>query len=482
MNTNFSNYKPDYSAFKEYFYVHRVRVSINYTCPLPQNTLPNKLLNLVNSKFVIKISNKHFRNFMDHEYAPLDVKILLPKNGTGPLQPKHWAFIDYVKSVIHVDGEYPEQRVQEFIAALKDNGIELTIERSDYKYVEICCRHPHHTFDKVSEALSRLGHRFGVAKTIEDKKKHPLAKEVVLFIVKDIYFDGYCNLKTYKYIKDFGSSNPSISKEIEPKLEIQINNPKSLEEAQVRGVSILKAITASLGIRTIKMSREFEKNEYTEIPNSEKFSPNEKITSFLNEQEMDRLPSLPDAIRKHKNSYRIVNSIFFVPKRVDQLIAELKLSEATIRRTLKKIDYIIEKRGDRKNGYLLTIDKTKFSNNYELSSISTKHNNKRNNKGKALSVILLLIISANILNSYYFPSYIFTPIKTLEDSFSLKVEDSYLKIANNANFFNRPYEYSPQTGLKDSTFYRGFTYYLGNSTQFKETTYIGNLAKGGKTL
>lgn len=420
MNTDFSNIQIDYSAFKEYFYTHRVRGSFYFSCSLSQNNFVNKLLNIIGSKFVIKTSTKVYRDFKDYRYSPLEVKILLPKNGSGPLQPKHWAYVDYIKGVIHVDGEYPKQRIEEFISVLGANGIDLRINKSDYTYVEVCCRHPYHTFDKVSEAIDRLGHRFSVAKTTADTKRQPLSKEAYLHIVKDIYFDGYCNLKTYKYVKGFGSSNPSISKEIEPKLEIQINNPKSLEEAEVRGVAILKAITTSLGIPTIKLSRDFEKSEYTEILNSSKISPNEKIISVLSEKEITKLPSFPEAFRKDKNSYNIIASTYFVPKRVDQLEVELNMSESTVRRTLKKLGKLIEKRGDRKNGYLLTIDRTQLINNYELSRSNTHKGNKKNNKGKALGITLLLIIGANILFFNHFSPFSFKTFKGPENLFSLR--------------------------------------------------------------
>lgn len=421
------------SSLWEYFYTHRARGSLNYFCSLPQNILTNKLVNIVNSRFTVKTSNKLYSNFIDHTYSPLDVRIPIRKNGTGKQKPRHWAYFDYVKGVIHVDGEYPQQRIQEFLTVLKDNGIDLTIEKSNYTYVEVCCRHPHHTFDKVSEAISRLAHRFSVPKTIISQKNLTLTDEVYEHIAKDLFLNGYCNLKTYKYVNKFGSSNPSINKHIEPKLEIQINNPKTLKEAHARGVSILKAITASLGVPIVKMDRDFEKSEYTEIPNSEKYSPNEKITSFLNERKMNKLPSLPEAITKHPNSYNIVNSIYFIPKRTDQLITELNVSESTIRRTIKRLGNLIEKRGDRKNGYLLIIDKTKLNNNTQSRGVIKHIGNSSKNKGKVLGITLLLIIGANILFSYYFsPFYLKTPEDFIE-SFSLRKPASYSFFNSNRN-------------------------------------------------
>ena len=429
MNTDFTNYQPDSSNLREYFYTHRVRGSFNYSCSLPQNILTNKLVNIVNSRFAVKTSNKLYSNFIDHTYSPLDVKIPISKNGTGKQKHRHWAYFDYVKGVIHVDGEYPQQRIQEFLTVLKDNGIDLTIEKSNYTYVEVCCRHPHYTFDKVSEAISRLAHRFSVPKTIISQKNLTLTDEVYEHIAKNLFLDGYCNLKTYKHLLGFNSSKPSIDRQLEPKLEIQINNPKTLKEAHARGISILKAITASLGVPVVKMDRDFEKSEYTEIPNSEKYSPNEKITSFLNEQEMDRLPSLPEAIRRHENSYKLISSIYFSPKRTDQLITELNVSESTIRRTIKKLGSLIEKRGDRKNGYLLTIDKTKLNNNTQSRGVIKHVGNSNKNKGKTLGITLLLIIGANILFSYYFSPFYLKTSQDFIESFSLKNKESY-------SFFN----------------------------------------------
>jgi len=417
MDNIFALHQSNFPSSKEYFYTHRVRASLYYSTSLSTNDFTNKLLNLYCSKFIISTCNKVYQDFKDYRYSPLEIKISLPKNGTGSLHLKHWGFIDYIKGAIHIDGEYPEKRVQEFLSILRENDINLTIIKTDYKYVEVCCRHSHDSFDKVSEAITKLGSRFSVPKTIDDRKRQPLTKEVYQHIVKDMYLDGYCNLKTYKYVNKFGSSNPSISKSIEPKLEYQINDPQSLEEAQQRGISILKAITTSLGISPIKMDREFEKSEYTEVPNSEKYGPDEKILFILNEKELDRLPDLPDAIRNHKNSYRIVSSIYFIPKRTEQLKDELNVSKSTITRTLKRLGNLVEKRGDRRNGYLLTIDKTLLKNNYELSGVIRHTSTSRKNTGKALVITLLLIIGTNIFFYHYFSHFNFSSSRVLMESF-----------------------------------------------------------------
>lgn len=63
---------------------------------------------------------------------------------------------------------------------------------------------------------------------------------------------------------------------------------------------------------------------------------------------------------------------------------------------------------------------------------------------------------------------------------SLEVQDSNLKFNKSANISSTALMNGPQTGiLKDSTYYKNFTNNLGNSTQFKETTYIANLARRG---
>lgn len=469
--------QPDYPAFKEYFYIHRVKVSLFISYATPLNTLTNQLVNLTSPKFTIGTCNKIYTNFHDHTYSPLEVKILLPKNGLehGKLEYKHWAYIDYLKNVIHVDGMYPEQRIQEFINTLKENSIEIAVEHTNYTYVEICCRHPYNKFDEVTKALDKLAKRFIVGKTnLKISKLEP--DEEYSHLIKNLYIDGYCNIKTYKYVDEYNTANQKIQQDREPKLEIQLIKPKSLEEAKNRGVAVLKAITSSLEISTIPMDKKFEKADYTHIPDSTKISQNEKVTSCLKKQEMKVLPTLPDTIVHHPNSLKLFNEIYFEAKPSHLICNRLGISESTFRRTIRRLGNIIEKRGSQKPGYLYGIDTTQLNNNYQIRGI-TRLNIKRNSKGKALSVILLLIISGNILNSYYFSSYIFTSIKTLEDSFSYKVQDSYSKVANNADFFNRPYEYNPQTGLKNSTFYKNFTYQLGNSTQFKEAT-----TKGGKTL
>lgn len=69
--------------------------------------------------------------------------------------------------------------------------------------------------------------------------------------------------------------------------------------------------------------------------------------------------------------------------------------------------------------------------------------------------------------------------KTLKDCFSLKREDSRLKVHRSANISASPLINRPPTGSKELALYRDFTYNLGNSTKSEEATYI---AKGGKTL
>ncbi len=443
--------QPDYPTFREYFYVHRVKVSlfISYTTPL--NTLTTKLVNLTSPKFIISTCNKIYTNFHDHTYSPLEVKILLPKNGleNGKLEHKHWAYIDYLKNVIHVDGMYPEQRIQEFINTLKENSIEIVVEHTNYTYVEICCRHPYNKFDEVIKALDKLAKRFIVGKTnLKISKLEP--DEEYSHLIKNLYIDGYCNIKTYKHVYEYNTANQEIKKDRPPKLEIQLIKPKSLEEAKNRGVAVLKAITSALEIPTIPMDKEFEKADYTHIPDSTKISQNEKVTSCLKKQEMKVLPTLPDAITHHPNSLKLFNEIYFEAKPSHLICNRLGISESTFRRTIRRLGNIIEKRGSQNPGYLYGVDTTQLNNNYQIRGI-TRLNNTRNNKGKALSVILLLIISANILNSYSFPLYIFTPIKTLEDSFSLEVKDSYLKVHKSANI-SSPLTNRPPIGtLKDST-------------------------------
>ncbi|OGD62497.1 hypothetical protein A2160_00265 [Candidatus Beckwithbacteria bacterium RBG_13_42_9] len=385
MNTNFFDYQPEYSKFHQYFYLHRVKATLYISPTTPLNAIANKLINLTGSNFVISQCNRKYSDFKTGgvRYSPLDVRT---PNSKGEL--KHWAYLDHVKNIIHIDSRLPEKRIEQFIAFLNDNGIRLLIDHINYSYVEICCRHPHNTFDSVMDALNKINERFKVGKT-KLQTEGLSEKEIYSYLIRNIYIDGYCNIKTYKRLDEFKTAQQQFDQEIEPKLEIQIYKPSSLEEAKQRGISVLKAIVSSLNIPTLAMDRKFEISDYTYIPESNKIGQNRKVTLCLNKEQTKTLPNLPDLIINHKHSRNLVYAIWFEAKRAKQIYNWLDVSESTFRRALKRLGNIIERRGDRKTGYFYGIDKTQINNTTQLSnsnnSISRKKNkgkrNRANNKG-----------------------------------------------------------------------------------------------------
>lgn len=366
---NFSNawsFQTNYSTFKQFFYLHRVKANLFVSTSTPLKDLANKLVGLTGERFSISPSTRKYTDFKPGgvRYSPLDIRTPDTK---GKL--KHWAYLDYVKNIIHVDSRLPEKRIEQFITFLNDNGIQLLIDHIDYSYVEICCRHPYHTFGKTAEALNKIEKRFNTERTklqIEGLSND----EIYSYQISNIYIDGYCNIKTYKRLDEFKTPQQQINKDIEPKLEIQIYKPKSLEEAKQLGISVLRAIVSSLNIPTLAMDREFEIADYTYIPESSKIGQNKKVSSCLNTEENKTLPNLPDFIINHKNSYRLVNSIWIEAKRANELCRWLGMSDSTFRRTLKRLGSLVEKRGDRKRGYFYGIDTTQINNTSQASYIS----------------------------------------------------------------------------------------------------------------
>lgn len=424
--SNAWSFQTDYSTFKQYFYLHRVKATLFISPTTPLKDLVNKLISLVGERFVISPSTRKYTDFKTNglRYSPLEART---PNTKGKL--KHWAYIDYVKNTIHVDSKLPEKRIEQFTSFLRDNGIQLLIDRINYSYVEICCRHPYHTFNKTTEAINKIEKRFNAGRTklqIEGFSNN----EIYSHQISNIFIDGYCNIKTYKRLDEFKTPQQRINKDIEPKLEIQIYKPKSLEEAKQLGISVLRAIISSLNIPTLAMERKFEIADYTYIPESSKIGQNKKVVSCLNTEENKTLPNLPDFIINHKNSYRLVNSIWIEAKRANELCRWLGMSDSTFRRTLKRLGSLVEKRGDRKRGYFYGIDKTQI-NNTTQASYSNNSINRKKNKGKALSIALLLIIGANILFSYCFSTFYLKAPKTFIESFSLKSEECiHFLIAN----------------------------------------------------
>ncbi|MCR4330202.1 MAG: hypothetical protein NUV65_06695 [Candidatus Roizmanbacteria bacterium] len=421
MNTNFSNIQIDYSTPKEYFYIHRVKASLFVSSSTPLSLLVSKLFGFTDPKFSVGQSNKIYTNFHNHTYSPLEVKILLPKYGlaNGKLEYKHWAYIDYIKNVIHVDGMYPEKRIQDFIDSLKSNGIEILVDHITYGYVEICCRHPFNKFDEVTKALDKLAKRFIVGKmNIKTSALDP--DEEYSHLIKNLYIDGYCNIKTYKHVLEYLKANQKVNQNIPPKLEIQLIKPMSLEVAKKRGVAVLKAVISSLKTKTLSMESSYEKADYTPILGSDEISQNEKVSSHLNKQEMKVLPTIPTDIIGDTNCLKLFNEIYFEAKPSNLICERLNISQSTLRRTLWKLGNLIERRGSQNPGYLYGIDTTKVNNKYHIRSI-TKHSSKSsNNKGKAQGIILSTIILSNILFFHHFLPFSFKTFKSPEDLFSLR--------------------------------------------------------------
>jgi len=377
---NFSNewdFKTNYSTFRQFFYLHRVKATLFVSPTTPLKDLANKLVGLTGERFTICLSNRKYSDFKTDgvRYSPLDVRT---PNSKGEL--KHWAYLDYVKNIIHVDSKLPEKRIGQFISFLNDNGIRLLVDYINYSYVEICCRHPYHTFDRAVEALNKINERFKVGRT-KLQTEGLSKKEIYSHLVSNIYIDGYCNIKTYKRLDEFKTAKQQVNQEIEPKLEIQIYKPRSLEEAKQQGVSVLKAVIFSLNIPTLAMDRKFEVADYTYIPESSKISQDRKVASCLNTEEGNTLPNLPDFIIHHKHSYKLVNSVWIEAKRANDICSWLRISDSTFRRTLKRLGNIVEKRGDRKRGYFYGIDRTQINNttqgSYINNSISNRNKSKR---------------------------------------------------------------------------------------------------------
>ncbi len=299
----------------QYFYVHRAKATLHISPTTPLTTI-QKSPYLTGSIFRIGWCNKKYTDFKGHIYSPLEVTI--------PWKDKrrHWAYIDYVKNTIHVDSKYPIKQIERFLTDLQKSNLGILVDHTDYTYVEVCCRHPFENSGKVVEALDTLRKRFYVQKTKKDTKELGKGEEYS-HLFKNLYLDGYFNIKTYKLVDRFKSANPILSGTIEPKLEIQLYKPQSLEEAQMRGVSVLKAIVSFLGIQTIPMDKTFEQDDYSLILESTRFSQNKKVLYWLKQPTLKTLPDLPEHIIRHLQARKLVNAIWFEAKRSNEICSYL---------------------------------------------------------------------------------------------------------------------------------------------------------------
>lgn len=362
---------------KHYFYIHRIKGKLDIVAD--SSFSKENLFFLKSDEFKITESKIKYMNFQTGEsYSPFSVEV------KDKDVMKHWAFIDPIKNKLHIDCEMPEKLIAKFKQVLKENDVEIELTNIKYSYVEICCRYNQPLFNTVVETIKRLVTRLNTLKT-HIPTYSMRDGDLWQYVIVDLFFEKYLNLKTYSYIFKYFSSITHLDKSRKPKIEIQIKEPENLEKAKEIGIPILKAIVNYLGIATTPMDQAYELDEYTYVEDEEKYNQNDKIFEYLKDDIHDRLPDLPDVVVADKTLHKITSYMWYQGKCKKELKEDLKLSESTIDRVFRKLGQSIEKRGDNKTGFIYFIDRTKLTNicnSYvpSLGSSNTSRNNITNRK------------------------------------------------------------------------------------------------------
>ena len=177
-------------------------------------------------------------------------------------------------------------------------------------------------------------------------------------LIKNLYTDGhYFNLKNYLFIENFKAENPFISENRLPKLEIQIKGAKTIEKAIEIGLPILKGIVEAVGLKTVPMDENFEKDDYELLMCPGAFGHSKKVINCLKkEPKRKTLPILPRSITNDKTAYKIVSYLWNKCDGLKNICTQLKISEKTFYRSYKKLGNVVERRGDKGSKYVYQVN------------------------------------------------------------------------------------------------------------------------------
>ena len=196
---------------------------------------------------------------------------------------------------------------------------------------------------------------------------------------------------------NFRSKKRTISETILPKIEVQIYNPKSLEEAKQEAVPIIKAFQGHIGFRTMPM----HEPEYSLIPDTHLLSHNVRLLNFFNSDSSIKAVKFPKEITKDETAYRIACFITPEAKSSQEIMEHAGVKRATLQRALKKLEPYLEKRGSKGIGIYYQIDTNLIDKTLQINKVregllitnsnsnnSNSYDSSSNNKGNSNASVI----------------------------------------------------------------------------------------------
>lgn len=363
---------------KDSYYFHNIKATVLFSVRVKEKI---DWLTVSGNGFSVVENRKRYRFWGKNSYLPLVVL----RNY------KPWAELDTQRQKLHIitRGNFDEQ-LQSFIDLLCQYSPDFAIKEIRIKYVEICTRYPDKYFDEVRKHIIEAESRFfttilegGEDYRIKGKVWHSRAKKI--FVDKTIL-----NIKTYRFVLNFRSKKRAISETILPKIEVQIYNPKNLEEAKQEAVPIIKAFQKHIGFSTMPMTEP----EYSLIPDSSLLPHNNRLINFFNSDNSNKAVKFPKEITKNETAYKIGCFITPEAKSSQEIMEYAGVKRATLQRALKKLEPYLEKRGSKGIGIYYQIDtnlidKSSHINKGKGSCIITnsKSNNSNNKDNSNTSLV-----------------------------------------------------------------------------------------------
>lgn len=343
---------------KDFFYVHRTKGEMRISPATPIKQYMGKLYRTEPMLFGFYKSNVSRCDFKTGMHYHLwEVRV----NDKGVI--KHWGYIDDVVNCVYFNSFLPSKRIADFKELLESLNIHLIYGEIKVKYVEICLRYQKEKTEEVNKILPIMIQNFNTNRT------DPMTRDIsdgewYTSLIKNLYTDDhYFNLKNYLYVENFKSENQSISENRLPKLEIQIKGVRTIEKAIEIGLPILKGIVEAVGLETVPMDKNFEKDDYELLMCPGAFGHSKKVVNCLKKEPKRKiLPILPKSITNNETDYKIVSYLWSKCDGLKNICTQLNISEKTFYRSSKKLGGVIERRGDKGSGYVYQIDHIYLNN------------------------------------------------------------------------------------------------------------------------
>lgn len=315
---------------KDSYYFHNVKATVSFTV---KNWVGFDWLLVSGNEFSVVENSKRYRFWGKTSYLPL---IVLRNH-------RPWAELDVQRKKLHVitRGDF-ENQLQSFVDLLNSYSPDFSVEETIVKYVEICTRYLDKYFDDVRKHIIEAESRFFTSNKVDSIDKRIKGK-TWLTLGRMLFIDKTnLNIKTYRFVNDITTKKRKISETILPKIEIQIYNPVSIENAQKEAIPIIKAFQKHIGFETEKMYE----SEYSWIQDTSSLSHNEKLFNCLKENTSVKAVKFPKEVTKDELTHKIACFITPEAKSGQEIMNYAHISRSTLQRVLNKLKPYLERRGN----------------------------------------------------------------------------------------------------------------------------------------